>query len=213
MTSIDPRQNCIFLPHYCLPEMRNFLSGLSLFFSFIFSLTSNAQVKPVKILTVPAGNRFSVIDTAGISILPSGRFVTPAGTTIRITHDPFGMAISPDKRKAVTLHNGVFTIIDLTTLGHTRVPSYDGKISSPLSNGSFLGVAFAPNSKSVFLSGGDNGAVIVYDIEKMQRTDSISLNGTVNGDKLDREFLISSSQYEGRKIRELTISEARTNAK
>jgi hypothetical protein len=96
-----------------------------------------AQKKEVKILTVPSGNQYSKIDTAAVSILPSGRFVTPAGKTIRITHDPFGMAISPDGKKAVTLHNGVFTIIDLLSLQHTRVPSYDNKIASPLSNGSF----------------------------------------------------------------------------
>ncbi len=36
------------------------------------------------------------IQENGISVLPSGRFVTPAGKFIRITNDPFGMAISPD---------------------------------------------------------------------------------------------------------------------
>ncbi|HET9278064.1 MAG TPA: phosphoesterase, partial [Flavitalea sp.] len=169
--------------------MRYFFTGIGLCLILSFRyIPANGQTKPVNILTVPAGNQYSKIDTAGVSVLPSGRFVTPAGTTIRITHDPFGMAISPDKHKAVTLHNGVFTIIDLTTLKHTRIPSYDGKIVSPLSNGSFLGVAFAPDSKSVFLSGGDNGAVIIYDIEKFQRIDSISLNATVNGETFDDSF-------------------------
>jgi DNA-binding beta-propeller fold protein YncE len=133
------------------------------------------------ILTVPAGNSFTVIDESGTTVLPSGRFLKPAGSFIRITHDPFGMAISPDGKKSVTLHNGVFTIIDLPTLATTRVPSYDKKIKSPLSRGSFLGVAFSSDSRTVFLSGGDNGAVIVYDIESLCRLDSISLNGIING--------------------------------
>jgi len=42
-------------------------------------------------------------------------------------------------------------------------------------------------------SGGDNGAVIVYDIEKFQRLDSISLNGRVDSgdyrDSLPRSFI------------------------
>lgn len=161
------------------------------FFSFLLPVFLTAfcySQQPIEILTVPAGNQYSKIDTAGISILPSGRYVTPAGKTIRITHDPFGMAVSPDGKKAVTLHNGVFTIIDLPTLHLIRVPSYDGKIISPLSNGSFLGVAFSGDSKTVFLSGGDNGAVIIYDIEKLSRIDSISLNGTVDGIKYDDSF-------------------------
>ena len=101
---------------------------------------------------------------------------------------PLEWLFLPDGKKAVTLHNGVFSIIDLVSLSHTRVPSYDGKIVSPLSNGSFLGVAFAPDSKTIFLSGGDNGAVIIYDISTLQRLDSISLNGKVNGEEFDDSF-------------------------
>ena len=159
---------------------------LHLFTAVLFM--ANAQKRSATILTVPAGDRFCTIKEGGVSILPSGRFVTPAGETIRITHDPFGMAISPDGKKAVTLHNGVFTIIDLLSMSNTRVPSYDGKIASPLSNGSFLGVAFSPDSKTVFLSGGDNGAVIIYDISTMLRLDSISLNGTVGTENFNDSF-------------------------
>lgn len=159
-----------------------------------------SQTKSVNILTIPSGNQYCKIDTAGISVLPSGRFVTPAGKTIRITHDPFGMAISPDGKKAVTLHNGVFTIIDLGSLQNIRVPSYDKTIASPLSNGSFLGVAFAPDSKTVYVSGGDNGAVISYDIVNLKRIDSISLNGKINGvvydDSFTSDLLVNESKNE-----------------
>ena len=140
------------------------------------------------ILSVPAGNKVSEINIGGTSILPSGRFLTPAGDLIRITDDPFGMAISPDGKKSVTLHDGVFTIIDIQTLGTIRVPSYDNKIKSPLSRGSYLGVAFSKDSKTVYLSGGDNGAVIIYDIESLTRLDSISLNGVVDGIEYNDSF-------------------------
>ena len=53
-------------------------------------------------------------------------------------------------------------------------------LKSPLSNGSYLGVAFSGDSKTVYLSGGDNGAIIIYDISSFTRLDSISLNGTVD---------------------------------
>ena len=161
---------------------------------------------------MPGKNQFCTINPTGISVLPSGRFLTPAGDMVRITHDPFGVSISPNGKKAVTLHNAVFTIIDLASLHNTRVPSYNQKITSPLAHeplngvafgldslsekviesplkqGSFLGVAFASDSKTVYLSGGDNGAVIVYDIEQMKRLDSISLNGKINGVEFDDSF-------------------------
>ncbi|HEY8658154.1 MAG TPA: bifunctional YncE family protein/alkaline phosphatase family protein [Hanamia sp.] len=169
--------------------MKNYYHILLFIFVLFLSLQSSAQ-KNYEVLSVPAIKAFTHIDKKGKSVLASGRYVTPAGETIQITHDPFGMAVSPGGKKTVTIHNGIFTIIDNETLANTRVPSYDGSIVSPFSKGSFLGVAFSPDSKKVYLSGGDNGAVIVYDIEKMQRLDSISLNGKV--DSVDYEDSFTS---------------------
>jgi DNA-binding beta-propeller fold protein YncE len=165
----------------------------------IFICRVQAQSKPYpqpqrsySILSVPATGSWTHIDTAGKTVLPSGRYCTPAGQTITITHDPFGMASSPNGETTVTLHDGVFTIINNTTLANTRVPSYDGSITSPLKNGSFLGVAFLPDSKTVYLSGGDNGAVIGYDITTMQPVDSISLNGHNPTDTVDYQESFTS---------------------
>lgn len=164
-------------------------SLLVTFTAVILGFCLQAQtVKQYTTLQVPGRNHYAEINEKGISILPSGRYVKPAGEMIRITHDPFGMALSPDGKKMVTLHNGVFTVIDLQALTTTRVPSYDNTIKSPLSNGSFLGVAFAQDNKTIYLSGGDNGAVIIYDIEKMSRLDSISLNGKVDTTWFDDSF-------------------------
>jgi len=144
--------------------------------------------KQVNILQVPGIDRYCKIDTAGTSVLPSGRFVTPAGKTIRITHDPFGLSISPDGKKAVTLHNGVLTLIDIATMNAIRIPAYGKKKISPLPNGSFLGVAFSPDSKTLYLSGGDNGAVIVYDAENFVKTDSLTLNGKIGSKNYEDSF-------------------------
>ncbi|MCX6337908.1 MAG: phosphoesterase, partial [Bacteroidetes bacterium] len=154
-----------------------------LYFSLLFNgilIIAIAQNKPT-ILQVPGINQFCKIDEKGVSVLPSGRFLTPAGELVRITDDPFGMKISPDGKMAATLHNGVFTLIDIASLNTVRVPSYKKNIVSPFSNGSYLGLAFTKDSKSIFLSGGDNGAIILYDINQMKTLDSISLNGVVNG--------------------------------
>ncbi|MEI8075711.1 MAG: phosphoesterase, partial [Bacteroidota bacterium] len=154
--------------------------GLFVIF-LICSITQILAQKKVGILQVPAIRAFCSINVNGESVLPSGRIVSPAGQLLRITHDPFGMKLSPDGSKIVTLHDGVFTLINVTTLDATRVPSYDQKIKSPFSNGSYLGLAFTADSKKIFLSGGDNGAVILYDLERMETVDSISLNGKVDG--------------------------------
>ena len=164
------------------------ISRVALVIFFATICKSGFSQNKYDILSAPAGNKSTEINSTGTSILPSGRFITPAGNLIRITDDPFGMAISPNGKKAVTLHDGVFTIIDIQSLGSIRVPSYDNKIKSPLSDGSFLGVALSIDSKTVYLSGGDNGAVIIYDIESLTRLDSISLNGVVDGIKYNDSF-------------------------
>lgn len=164
------------------------ISRVALIVFFTTICKSGFAQNKIDILSVPAGNKFAKIDIEGTSILASGRFLTPAGDLILITDDPFGMAISTDGKKSVTLHDGVFTIIDLKSLGTTRVPSYDNQIKSPLSRGSYLGVSFSKDSKTVYLSGGDNGAVIIYDIESLIRTDSISLNSIFDGVKYNDSF-------------------------
>ena len=83
--------------------------------------------KNISYLSVPGVNEYTSIDKNNHTVLPSGRYITPAGSTIQITNDPFGLAISPDGSKTVTLHNGVFTIINNGNLKATRIPSYDKK--------------------------------------------------------------------------------------
>ena len=164
---------------------RNFF--VAAIFALLF-IGCSEPVKKVQILQVPGKDQFCIIDKEGVTVLPSGRYVTPVGDVLPITNDPYGMAISPDGSKAVTLHNGVITIINLADVSAQRVPSYDKKIPSPLSKGSFLGVAFSTDSKYVYLSGGDKGDIVIYDIEKLKRIDAISLNGKVNGEDYQDSF-------------------------
>ena len=175
------------------------LTRLLLPLALFVTLTARSQ-QSYPILSVPGTAEYTHIDAAGTSVLPSGRYCTPAGQTITVTHDPFGMAISPDGATTVTLHDGVFTIINNKTLANTRVPSYDDAIPSPLSKGSFLGVAFLPDSRTVYLSGGDNGSVIGYDVATLRRVDSISLNGHNPSDTVDyQESFTSDLLYNGDK--------------
>ncbi len=141
----------------------------------------NKPVKTIKILQVPGKDQFCKIDINGVSVLPSGRYATPVGEQLRITNDPYGLAISPNGKTAVTLHDEVFTIIDLNSLKLTRVPSYDKKIPVALKSDAYLGIAFSSDSKKVYLSGGDKGDIIIYDVEKLEKIDSISLDGKING--------------------------------
>ena len=161
----------------------------------LFVISGNTQI--VKYLSVPGYNELSKIDTSGYSVLPSGRYVQPAGQSIRITHDPFGLAISPDQKVAITMHENAITLIDLQTMQQKRIPDYLKPKENPLKKGSFLGVAFHTNKNIAYLSGGDEGSVIIYDYVKYKKVDSILLDGIFAGVKYEGSFtsdLIYSAQ-------------------
>lgn len=160
---------------------------------FLYSVQTIAQ-RTYTTLQVPGRADYCKIDTAVRSVLPSGRYVTPAGQTIRITNDPFGLALSPNGQRAVSIHDGVLTVINLANLHATRVPDYAGKIPAVLRDGSFLGVAFAPDNRTVYLSNGDKGRVLVFDTEQLRTLDSISLNGNGYTDSFTSDLLLNGDE-------------------
>ena len=157
-------------------------------FTFLLFFIQDGNTQTVNYLSVPGYNELSKIDTSSFSILPSGRFVQPAGQSIRITHDPFGLAISPDQKVAITMHENAITIIDLATLQQKRIPEYNKNAFNPLKKGSFLGVAFNAIKNIVYLSGGDEGTVVVYDYVQNKKVDSILLDGVFGGIKYEGSF-------------------------
>ena len=160
----------------------------TLLFFFSFAVCAAHAQKTVKTLQAPAGNQSSIIHTEGVSIIPSGRFVTPVGKVTRITRGAFGLAIAPDESKALVLHhNGVVTVVDLKTKESVRVPSYDDKIPT-LDNATFLGVAFSKDNRTAYLSGGDKGNVLVFDAVTFKKIGDISLDTTFNGEKFEDSF-------------------------
>lgn len=173
-----------------ISNMKISKNQLSIFLSIIvlFIAKQSEAQKNKTYLSVPGYNKPAKIDTAGISILPSGRYVSPAGKTIRITHDPFGLAVSPNGKVSITLHDGVITIINNDDLKSKRIPDYNNNIPSPLKKGSFIGLAFDSTKNIVYLSGGDAGSVIVFDYVNFKMIDSISLNGVFNKIKYEDSF-------------------------
>jgi YVTN family beta-propeller protein len=169
--------------------MKHALLGTLLF----ASLSAFAQ-KTYTTLQVPGRAEFCRIDTAGKSVLPSGRYVTPAGKTIRIANDPFGMALSPNGQRAVTLHDGLLTVLDLRSMQATRVPDYAGTIPAALKDGSFLGVAMAADNRTAYLSNGDKGRVLIFDTEQLRVLDSISLDGNGYTDSFTSDLLLNGNE-------------------
>ncbi|GAB4016619.1 beta-propeller fold lactonase family protein [Spirosoma migulaei] len=163
-------------------------------FSLLFFVQQTLAQRTYTTLQVPGRTDYCTINPTGKSVLPSGRYVTPAGQTIRITNDPFGLALSPNGQRAVSLHDGVLTLLNLAELTATRVPDYAGKISAVLKDGSFLGVAFAPDNRIAYLSNGDKGRVLIFDTDQLKTIDSISLDGNGYTDSFTSDLLLNGNE-------------------
>jgi len=161
------------------------MKKLFLLIFIVVHFGSNAQ----QILEIPGLYEYAKIDTANYSVLPSGRYVKPAGKTLRITDDPFGLSISPDQKWAITLHNAAFTLIDLTNNTSKRFPPFGTPDKlSPYGKSSFIGIAFAEDSQTFYLSGGDNGNILHVDRATGKVLRTISLNGIFGNNNFKDSF-------------------------
>jgi YVTN family beta-propeller protein len=167
--------------------MKNFLLSLT---AFALCITTAFAQPDILTLQVPGAGQYNKIDPSGVSVVPSGRYITPAGKVSRINRAPYGLAVSPDQQLALVLHNEVVTVVDLSNGNPVRVPSYDGKIPPVVEGSSFMGIAFEPNSRRAWLSGGDKGTVVLFDADNKQKLKTISIDGRF-GDKTYEDSYIS----------------------
>jgi hypothetical protein len=159
--------------------------------AFLWGNLVLAQVRKITTLQVPALTEYCTINLTGKSVLPSGRYVTPAGKTLRIARSPFGLKLSPDGKKALILHhNGMIT--QASGLPESRemkqVPAFGQKDSLLLNGFTFLGLDFSADSRTAFLSGGDKGNVILLDVNTFKKTGEIKLDGLFNGITYEDSF-------------------------
>ncbi len=139
------------------------------------------------LLQAPAGTRPVRINPAGETVLPNGRLITPLGKQVKVAPHPYGLALSPDGRTLVTANSGTapFSFSILTGLA-SREPQV---VQIPPRSGSpdaepdsvFLGVAIAPDNRTLYLSEGNNGRVGIFDLITRQRLGSLSLDGLFQG--------------------------------
>ena len=145
------------------------------FACFIMLVTGvSAQVE----YEVPGRLDYCKINENGISVLPSGRFVSPVGEKIRVHRAPYGLAVSNDGKFAVALHSGAVTLVEMSTSASqvSRFPEFDGKGIDIIKGASFVGASFSNNNRVVYLSGGDKGKIWMFDVILKKVIDSVDVN-------------------------------------
>ena len=142
--------------------------------------------------SAPAGNRpattNTTVDGVSAAILPNGRLVTPAGVEVNVqAPKPFGLALSPDGQMLATLNSGAGPF-SLTLI--SQLNSATPTVRRINVDATFMGVTFSPDSRRVYLSGGENGNLWVADVVAGAIIGSINLNGVAH--PLDRPLAVTA---------------------
>src|SRR2546427_763832 len=138
-------------------------------------------------LGAPAGDRPVKIDPAGGTVLPNGRLITPFGKQVTVAPHPYGLALSPDGKTLVTANSGTapFSFSIITDLGSRDPkvvqvpPGYKSPGADP--DSVYMGVAIAPDNRTLYVAEGNNGRVGIFDLVTRRRLDSVSLDGGFQG--------------------------------
>ena len=160
------------------------------FFYFIlfFACTSKETTQTAHwIAEAPAGGEYTQINKEGRTILPNGRIITPLGKQITVAPHPFGLTLSPDGKTIITANSGVgpFSISIITDYNAAApVLKQIPKTLNPekgLLEAVFMGLAISPDNKKVYVAGGQQNKIYVFDLATNKKLSEISCNVSFDG--------------------------------
>jgi YVTN family beta-propeller protein len=146
-----------------------------------------SEVSDLWILSSPAGSELTRIDKSGITIIPNGRLITPAGRSIIVAPHPYGLTMSPDGNVAVTANSGTsplsITIIRNILSDKPDVqqvppgPETDKGVLASV----FMGLAVSPDNQTIYVAGGQENKIYLFDVSTGKPKGAIDCS-SVSGD-------------------------------
>ncbi len=151
-----------------------------------FSACQNRNA--VWIVQAPAGERYVTLDTTGTTVIPNGRLIKPEGNTFRTAPHPYGLCLSPDGNIAVTANSGT-SPLSITILRNVQspypeiqqVPPGPGTDKGVLAS-VFMGLAISPDNSTVYVSGGQENKIYLFDVRTGEIRGTIPCSG-IQGDR------------------------------
>lgn len=143
--------------------------------------------KPVKkkwVATAPSENRYTQINRDSATVIPNGRLLTPLGKQITTAPHPFGLTLSSDGSTIITSNSGtgpfsISIISDYTSASPMvkQIPE-GGKTDEGLLEAVFMGLAISPDNKQVYVAGGQQNKVFIFDVQSGKKLGEINCNKT-----------------------------------
>lgn len=159
-----------------------------------WGLVLAGQEKPW-IMGAPAQNRFTQINKGGETVIPNGRIVKPLGRSITTAPHPFGLVLSPDGTIAATANTGVrpfsVTLIRNVTEATPQVTQIPNGVETDkgVLAAVYMGVAISADNRKLYVAGGQEGKVFVFDPLNKTKLGEIDCNTPVNGRNYSSSYL------------------------
>lgn len=141
--------------------------------SYSLGTPIDSQIKR-PFLHVPSVTSYATHNPSGVTILPEGRFIKPAGTSTPLSRWPFGMILIPGTKSAFVASKGMGQWIDNWDTA-PKVDRFQTGIDTSRSNSGAL--ALSKDRKFLYWSNGEKGGVFVYDAVNRKYLEEISING------------------------------------
>ncbi|MCB9211556.1 MAG: hypothetical protein H6609_19505 [Ignavibacteriales bacterium] len=132
------------------------------------------------IASSPSGEEVTKINKEGKTVIPNGRFITPAGKSILVAPHPYGLTISPNGNIAVTANSGTsplsITIVRKILSQQPDIqqvppgPSTDKGVLASV----FMGLAISPDNETIYVAGGQENKIFLFDVATGEK------KGTIN---------------------------------
>lgn len=176
-----------------LTKHRKYMKTIIQFLLMLFlcgcGMQNDTQNKALWIISAPAGNEFTKINKSGKTVIPNGRYITPAGKSIVTAPHPYGLTLSPDGNIAVTANSGIkplsITIVRNILSQHPEAQQIPPGLSTDkgVLASVFMGLAISPDNKTIYVAGGQENKIYLFDVnsgEKKGAIDCSSLSDIVD---------------------------------
>ena len=123
--------------------------------------------------------------------LVNGRRVTPAGIVIRTHSYAWGLAISPDQSRAALLRADAIEVVDLAPPHAIRRYPPRGTKDASYGSGTYMGVTFSPDGRSLYYSNANEGQILRLDLGTGLVTPVVDIDDDTVTDSFVGDFVLT----------------------
>ncbi len=137
-------------------------------------------------LHMPSVDSFALHNPNGVTILPEGRLLSPAGKSIPVAHNPYGLTLDPSGTQAFVASEGAGQWV-ANWQGTPVVTRADSNVIGKRGNSGAC--AYSKDGKRLYWSSGESGGIYLINTTTHAIEGEISVNGVLGKDKFSDSYI------------------------